>query len=421
ARTFAIKDEAVKDKHKKTWSEFWRSVKPGCTVRVYSVPDGDRSCEFYKLGQRAMSKKEEAIEIDSFEDSDVSGYVKDLKFRLFHWPKTIMPEPFWSEERRRFFIEQFGGEDSPEYKHNVLGEDGDPENPVFPWHQFRHCIRDIPEYRGLKVLVNSLHNEVVVTGYKCEMASGDEGPVAREHLLMDTVFDMTAFFQLDKDDGESEFRKLIKSFFIRVPGLKRGGADLGYSGDPTEIIVKNIIGKTKRMVARLQLKHVTYDQQCQAIDALDDIYNGQADSPAEITWGTDLGNAGSAVVHDMHGLPQYAHKNYEDRLKGYMFESTTENINEEGEVIIDRKDDRPVKITLKELATDIMTRKNQKLETEYPPDPEIVHFYTNHTVSNAGKHRTYKKIDDHLIDADRAETLAGGLGGEIADLFSCGT
>ena len=29
-RTFAIKDEAAKDKNKKQWSEFWRAMKPGC-------------------------------------------------------------------------------------------------------------------------------------------------------------------------------------------------------------------------------------------------------------------------------------------------------------------------------------------------------------------------------------------------------
>ena len=54
-RTFAIKDEAAKDKNTKQWSEFWRAMKPGCVARIYSVPDGDRSCDFYKLGQRAIN------------------------------------------------------------------------------------------------------------------------------------------------------------------------------------------------------------------------------------------------------------------------------------------------------------------------------------------------------------------------------
>jgi hypothetical protein len=39
-------------------------------------------------------------------------------------------------------------------------------------------------------------------------------------------------------------------------------------------------------------------------------------------------------------------------------------------------------------------------------------------VSNAGKHRIYKKKDDHLIDADRAETLAEIFSMEKEDFFA---
>ncbi len=40
---------------------------------------------------------------------------------------------------------------------------------------------------------------------------------------------------------------MIKSFFNPVHGLKTGGADFGYSPDPTEIVVKNVIGKKERI------------------------------------------------------------------------------------------------------------------------------------------------------------------------------
>jgi hypothetical protein len=469
ARTFAIKDEAAKDKNVAQWSEFWRAMKPGCVARIYSVPDGDRSCEFYRLGQRAAmttpknevkvkvkvqenqsvlptsalalssDRKQEAT-IESFKD--VSGHVKNLKFRLFQWPKSLMPDPYWNEERKRFYVEQYNGEDSPGYKHNVLGEDGDPEHTVFPWHQFKYCIQDIPEYRCLKILVNAGRNEVAVTGYKCSFVMGNDGPIPQQDWLLDETYMMSTFFDrgssADDEDASSEFTRLIKSFFVSVPGAKRGGADLGFSDDVTEILITNIIGKKDRKVGRLQLKHVTYDQQCQAVNALDDIY-GQAFSvdlgPSQrgsghiqyqkpspilsnITWGTDFGNAGSAVAHDLQGLEIYEDKNYDDRLRGFMFESTTDNISESGEEIIDAKTGKPAKITLKELATDIMVKKMQRQELEYPPDPDIILFYTNHTVRSGGKHRIYKKEDDHLIDADRVQTLAGVLGEAVEDLFA---
>jgi len=419
AKTFAIKEEAVKDKNKKQWSEFWRAIKPGCVCKIYSVPDGDRSCEFYKLSERAVKNKE--VKIDSFKD--VPGYIRDIKFKLFHWSKRLMPEPFWSPERKKFFVEQYNGEDTPEYKHNVEGIDGDPESSVFPWEQLKHCIKEIPEYRCLKILVDSGNNEVIVSGYKCEIIPGDSGPVPRVVNLIDTVYRKTGFFdyildfppyQGGTERGESEFRRLIKNFFITVPGLKRGGADLGFSGDPSELIVKHIIGKKERIIARLQLKHVTYDQQCQALDALDDVY-GPMES---IFWGTDFGNAGSAVAHDLQGLPQYKLKNYEDRLKGFMFESTTDNVDEDGDPIIDAKTEEPAKITLKELSTDHIVKKIQRQEVEYPPDPDYILFYPNHTVSSGGKHRTFKKTDDHLIDAERCEKLANIFMTEKEDLFA---
>jgi hypothetical protein len=408
-RTFAIKDEAAKDKNKRQWSEFWRTMKPDATARIYSVPDGDRSCEFYKLGQRAKALTAGgAPKDDSLKNT--AEHVKNLKFRLFQWPKSLMPDPYWSEERRQFFVDQYGGEDAPEYQHNVLGEDGDPENTVFPWHQLKLCIKEVPEYRFLSVLVDSGQNEVLVKGYKCRMDVVRNEPVPSTVRLMDTVYNSSTFFSSTFD---SRFTQLIKNFFVSVPGHKRAGADLGFAGDPTEIIVKNILGKKERMVARLRLKHVTYDQQCQAIDALDDVY-GPKES---LIWGTDFGNAGSAVTHDLQGLEIYKEKDYDDRLRGVMFESTTDNIEEDGDPIIDSKTGKPAKITLKELSTDILVKKMQRQELEYPPDPDIVLFYTNHT-SRQGKHRIFKKEDDHLIDADRAQILGKLMANTMEDLFA---
>jgi len=414
ARTFAIKDEAVKDKNVKQWSEFWRAIKPACVARIYSVPDGDRSCEFFKLGERAKGiKKEEDTEMSSLKDT--AAHVKNMEFKLFQWPKSLMPPPFWTPERKRFYIDQYGGEDSPSYKHNVLGEDGDPENTVFPWEQFKYCIKDIPEYRCLKVLVNESHNEVIVTGYRIEYTNED-GPKGQARYLIDMTYKKSTFFDFDVS-AENEFRRLIKSFFISAPGFKRGGGDLGFSGDETELLVKLILGKRERLVARLYLKHVTYDQQCQAVDALDDIYGPQE----SLYWGTDFGNAGSAVAHDLQGLQIYRHKDYDDRLKGFMFESTMDNIDEDGEPIIDAKTEKPAKITMKELATDILTKKMQHQDLEYPADPDIILDYTNHTAKVGGKHRIYKNEDDHLIDADRVQVLAGLMMVEADDLFSSGT
>lgn len=424
-RTYGVLDEAAKLDQVKQWSEFFRALKPGCVPKFYSVPDGRRDTEFYRISKLAegADKAEASAALKA-----AAKHLQAVKPRLFVWPKTMMPPPYWTPERKAKYIDDFGGEDSPGYQHNIMAQDGDPENPVFPWSQFQYVVKEVPEYRCLKILVDQKNNEVIVRGYKFGISGYNGGPVPEPVTLIDTTFTLkdgrSGFFEYDlvSSSGggfkmtESEFQKLLKSFFVQIPGLNRIGGDFGFSQDPTELVVKSIVGKTKTIVARLQMKHVTYDMQCQAFDALDDIYC----LPNTISGGTDLGNAGSAVMHDLCGLPQYSHKDYGDRIKGFQFEGTTENLDEDGEKILDAKNNEPVKITLKELSTDHMTRRVQRMTSVYPPDPDIITFYTGHT-SKAGKHRIYSKTNDHIIDADRAETLADILGVEVEDEFASGS
>lgn len=182
---------------------------------------------------------------------DTAAHVKNMEFKIFQWPKSLMPPPFWTPERKRFYIDQYGGEDAPAYKHNVLGEDGDPENTVFPWEQLKYCIKDVPEYRCLKILVNESHNEVIITGYRIEY-SGESGPAGQVRYLIDETCRKSTFFDFD-GAGESEFRRLIKSFFISAPGFKRGGGDLGFSGDETEIDIAGVCdGACRKMNKRFE-------------------------------------------------------------------------------------------------------------------------------------------------------------------------
>lgn len=415
-------DEAAKMDNPREWSEFWRGILPNCAVSIYSVPDGRRDTEFYKLGQRAQ-KSEASLAPPSTEKNifrRIAALSKlvgtEIGFKFFRFDKTMMPPPFWTPARQKFYEEQYGGVDSSGYLQNVLGLDGAPAYSVWPWHQLRHCVKEIPEYRALKILVDTARDEVIVKGYRCEFVSGDEGPVMLTVPLLDMAFPVATFFAYDQHE-ETEFKRLIRSFFSNVPGRKRGGADFGHSPDPTEILVKVIIGQRERIIARLQLKVVTYDQQCQAIDALDDLCG-----PTLTTWGTDIGNAGSAVMHFLQGEPRYAHKNYKDRLTGVMFESTTDNVGMDGTPIINAKTEKAERITKKELATDLMSMKIQKQLLEIPPDSEITTPMTSHTVSNSGKHRIYSKKDDHTIDGLRADEIAAVSALETdTDEFSCGS
>ena len=398
--TFAIFDESAKAKNPDIFKEFWRASKPGCVHKLYSTPDGDRSTVFYRLCQKAEGKLKED------ETSGDSG-LKNLEFRKFHWSKELMPAPFWTPARRRFYIDQYGGEDSPGYQQNVLGNWGDPENSVFPWFQFQRLLHDISEYRCLKILVDESHGEISLYGFELaapvvEGVKGKPEPVT----LIDKRISKHGF----------DIKAEIKAFFDAQPGLCFGGGDLGFSQDPTELYVKLIYGKTHRLTARVQLKGVTYDQQADAIDALDDIFDGGQD---KMGWGLDFGNAGSAVVHILQGQEGYQHKSYADRLTGYQFGAAYDAVSEDGETIIDKKSGKPVRLSAKELSTDLLTTKMQRIELQYPYDPDIVLMYPSHTYRNGQTRRLFKDVDDHIIDADRVLTLRVVLPGENQeDLFA---
>ena len=400
--TFAMFDEAAKAKNPDIFKEFWRASKPGCVHKLYSTPDGDRSTVFYRLCQKAEG---------TLKAEDAGGDVglKSLEFRKFHWSKELMPHPFWTPERRRFYIDQYGGEDSPGYQQNVLGNWGDPENSVFPWYQFQRLLHDMDEYRCLKILVDESHGEISIYGYGLHAPTVDGVKGKPEPVTL-----------IDKRVGKRGFdlKAEIKSFFSALPGLYFGGGDLGFSQDPTELYVKLVYGCTHRLIARVQLKGVTYDMQADAIDALDDVFGG---GKGNMGWGLDFGNAGSAVVHILQGQEVYAGKNYEDRLTGYLFGGAYDAVSEDGEAIIDKKTGKPVRLSAKELATDLLTTKMQRLELQYPYDPDIVLFYPSHTYRNGQNRRIYKDIDDHIIDADRVLTLRIVLPGDTTeDLFACG-
>lgn len=400
--TFAMVDEAAKAKSKKIWKEFWRAPKPGCAHRIYSTPDGDRSTVYYRLcqGTDEDAAKEERDTLDTKTPTD---------FTKFHWGKPLMPHPFWSQERKRFYVKMYGSENTSEYQQNVLGNHGDPENSVFPWFQFEKTLKEIPAYRVLKIQVDDSQGLVKIFGaeYRSQIGDDQHKTQPKEVILQEKEITKYDFKISDE----------IKTFFEHIPGLKYGGADLGFTNDPTEILIKLVYGKQHRLIARLNLQGVTYNQQADSLDALDDIYDAGKD---KMGWGVDFGCAGPAVVHDLQGLDKFSHKDYEARLTGYSFESTYEAVDESGEVIIDKKTKKPLKLTAKELATDLLTKKMQMVQLEYPHDPDIVLFYPNHTYRMGQRHRIFKKTDDHIIDADRVLMLRIVLEQESLDMFASG-
>jgi hypothetical protein len=164
-RGWLLHDEAAKVVNPRSWAEFWRAAKPGCEIRIYSVPTGDRQCTFQRIADTAVPA-ESVVPADTPElalaqllrpaaaatPESVRALARDLGNRTwvrFHWPKTIMPHPFWSESRRQEFVGFYGGPDEPGYVHNVLGLPGDPEYSLFPERLLKPSLTWIPDYLSI--------------------------------------------------------------------------------------------------------------------------------------------------------------------------------------------------------------------------------------------------------------------------------
>lgn len=198
-----------------------------------------------------------------YADQENSQYSK-------HWVSAYS-NPRFSEKDRQFAIEQYGGEDSDDYTHYVLGKHG---KPVFAL--FDRSLMEVQSYPVYKLFVDGLQ-------------------------LGDNLF---------------ELHNKISIF----PGIEKNhdciiGVDLGYT-EPTAIVIltKNSYGQI-RFHGRIQLTKVSYPVQEKLLDLLDNKFN-------PIYIGMDKGSAGISVLQHMHDDKEYAHKNYKKRLIPIDFSSS---------------------------------------------------------------------------------------------------
>lgn len=378
-------DEAAKVKNPTIFSEFYRALKPGCHSRFYSVPDGDRNSEYYKLTTRAVENLPPGIE----------------GVRLFRWAKSLMPDPFWSASRKAHFIRVYGGEDSPGYQRNVEGNHGQQSDSVFPWHVLEKNIVDVAEYRGL-VLLGQNDTALSAEAYKITGSYNGKGKfIGEPTTIVNRHEEHSAMFSSDSSARREAVRALIREFFTPADrGIYWFGADLGYAVDPSELVIYREFGTQLRRIARLSMKGVGYDVQCELIYCLDEIFGFQG------SWGVDFGSAGTPVVQMLSSLDIYADGNYEERMTGFNFATATDAIDELGETLMETDkrtgDQKPSRMPAKQLATDAISLRLQRGGYDLPYDNVVLQHYSNHTSREGSRWLIYDKKDDHTIDADRA-------------------
>ncbi len=176
---------------------------------------------------------------------------------------------------------QYGGEDSEDFVHYVLGQHG---KPVFAL--FDRNLMQIESYPVFQLKIDGI-----------------------------------------KTDNLAEIVTKIDAF----PAIKENhygivfGVDMGYT-EPTAINILYLDGKDRfKFHGRIQLTKVAYPIQEKLIDLLDTKFK-------PLLWGVDAGNAGKNSIQTWQLHEDYLHKNYKERIYPVDFSSWISlGLNADGE------------------------------------------------------------------------------------------
>jgi hypothetical protein len=401
----AVMDEAAKIKRALIFTEFWRALEPGCNSRVYSVTDGDRNSPYFKQTQEAQP--------------DLPPNEKGT--RLFRWPKTIMPPPFWDAERDALMIKRYGSRQSPGYVRNVLGEHGDAESPVFGWDLLLPNVMPLHAFRVLKLEADRARGNLAVTVTRIELRVTDGRKHGVEHCEADSTVDLAPFLSREDAERRRAMRELIEPL---VPAQRSGafysGVDFGETHDPTEIVISEELGARLQDSLRVQCRGLPYMAQAELIYLVDALFGQTAQ------WGGDLGSAGTAVVRMLQTMELFGDAHFDERMMGFQFAGVVDCIGEDGEPLRDQnKPNDPeaiVRMPAKHWATQCMVQRFQNLGYGLAYDIEVLNWMTSHTAREGAKWPIYSKTNDHNLDARRVQMLAklyAELGASV-DVFASG-
>jgi hypothetical protein len=290
-------------------------------------------------------------------ENNVLYHVDEVDDNFSHHRTSAHDNPRYSDEDEERNLVQYGGVDSEDYTHFVLGRHGSPTFAVFD-----RRLMQIDNYPVHKIKFSGID----VKTY--------EEMVHRLALLpqLPEKIDLTII-----------------------------GVDLGYT-DPTSIVVlyeKN--GKIKQH-ARIVLQKVEYPIQIKLLDFLDTKFGYP-----EI-WGIDAGSSGKALTQQMLLDENYIHKNYKKRLYPVEFGSwLTLGESDDGEEIKVKL--KPYSVTLLQEYTNAHRIVYSSTDTELVTEMERMTYTKNQNGEISFKTLTPgggKRGDDHNVSALLAGIIA---------------
>ena len=275
-------------------------------------------------------------------------------FRVFRWPSWLNPS--WNENRERELEEFYGGRDTAGWQHEVAGEHGKPSYGAFNVEHLNLCRQEVMGYQKIHITGEELKH--------CE----DEAEVHDRLEMLLNLAPQTGVFWI--------------------------GGDLGYTNDPTELLVfqETEVGERQvlTLVLRVQMQRVAYPHIAQAIALLERFY-----TPVGI--GVDNGGNGLSVVQELLSLDKYKPLALEGRLFGFDFGGMT---------TLAIRDGREVKKRTKEFMTSLINGMFQRRQLVLPAaDGEIEDQFATQTYTLNDGRVVYSKGNDHVVDATRCGVL----------------
>ena len=402
-------------------SEFMRAMKPGADVRGYSVPSGVRTTPYYRLKSGAaefdpIMVPQSAEEIvrsalglrhrapSGAHLSDLQRLALDSGRRVyvrFHWPKAIMPAPWWSEERRQTYIEDFGGADSPGYVHNVLGLDGDPAQAVFPWAILERNLATLEAYRLVTIGLDRNDGRIDVEVQRTNPNYGPDRGV--DALVVDhrESLDLRYLEGNPESAREAEIERVFRGSFAGIAGTAGLVAGIDVGTNVTAInfarVVQAAFPPELVAVARVALRGADPVWQRLVVRALDRVLN------PTYGWGIDGTGAGSGLYAELRSDRA---RDFETRMAAFVFNATLPWVDPKTGEQFAGPDGKPRTVMTKELGTQLLESAFSRAAYLLPRDARLLHQFQSQTATlNGNGARQVSKGDDHDTDSFRCLML----------------
>lgn len=357
-----IEQDEGQDYPLRGWTELVETMKtgiPGAQWRVHGVSNGVRDM-YYRV---------------------TSGEA-DLPFYVHKYP--AMYRPTWSDEERQAKIAIYGGSrDNPDYKRNIYGEPGDVSNKVFVLARLMNCVR-INESTWA-----SEYNDDIYTCIKVEGESLEDRPIE-------------SFIKLPA----SHLHQAYKSFWA--------GMDLGFTNDPSELLIFGVIRQKRggedvdvlRLLTRIHLMRVSATDQMKVIEEVMSFYGERLRAVS-----LDKTGVGLPIWQQMD-----AHRELRARVKGYGF-SEKRAVEFDDRPLVGREtpEDAVIEKNIIEFATDKLREWVDAGMVELPYDKELLTEFQGQVVvysresNGAGGRRTrYGGGSFHCVDSETEILTAFG-------------